>query len=411
MNKTLALYVEAYKGLSRQTWWLSLVMLINRSGTMVVPFLTIYLTQHLHYSIAQAGYVMGIYGIGSVTGALLGGKLTDGIGFYAVQLMALCAGGIMFVVLGQVHSLLHIYVATFILSMLNEAFRPANAAAIAAYSTAATVIRSFSLNRLSINLGWSAGSALGGLIASFDFSWLFWIDGLTNIGAAVLLLIFLPFRSIKNFRMDKKEQDTGSPALAAHRDKTYLYFILLTTVFAVCFFQMFTLLPVYYKQELQLPVNYIGIIMAINGLLIAVFEMIIVFKLEGRRRNTWYISAGVFMVGLSFIVLNLPFIPAAWMAFTSMLFITFGEILAMPFLNSFWISRTVAQNRGQYASLYTVSYALAQIIAPTMGAAIVNAGGFMVLWWVIGAISCINSLLFMYMKKESPSVEILMPAK
>jgi hypothetical protein len=44
-------YKEAYSGLARNNWYLALVMLINRSGTMVVPFMTIYCTRQLHFTI------------------------------------------------------------------------------------------------------------------------------------------------------------------------------------------------------------------------------------------------------------------------------------------------------------------------------------------------------------------------
>ena len=47
----------AYSGIPRPVWWLGLVMFINRSGTMVIPFLTVYLTTK-GYSLTKAGYVM-----------------------------------------------------------------------------------------------------------------------------------------------------------------------------------------------------------------------------------------------------------------------------------------------------------------------------------------------------------------
>jgi len=42
-SSSLRTYRNAYTGLSRSTWLLSLIMLINRSGTMVVPFMTLYM--------------------------------------------------------------------------------------------------------------------------------------------------------------------------------------------------------------------------------------------------------------------------------------------------------------------------------------------------------------------------------
>ncbi|MES1159453.1 MAG: MFS transporter, partial [Bacteroidota bacterium] len=135
LGRTISLYTNAYSGLSRPTWLLSLVMLVNRSGTMVIPFMTIYLTQpSMGYSIGQAGLVMGIFGLGAICGGFLGGKITDHLGFYRVQLFTLTGGGLLFMLLGQVKSYPLICFCTFLLSLVNEAFRPANAAAIAHYT-------------------------------------------------------------------------------------------------------------------------------------------------------------------------------------------------------------------------------------------------------------------------------------
>ncbi|MCY7350383.1 MAG: hypothetical protein LH606_06920 [Cytophagaceae bacterium] len=69
----IQLYRNAYGGLSRSVWLLSGAMLINRSGSMVVPFLSVYLTQSLHFSIGQAGLVMGCFGAGAMLGVFVGG--------------------------------------------------------------------------------------------------------------------------------------------------------------------------------------------------------------------------------------------------------------------------------------------------------------------------------------------------
>src|SRR4051812_32633167 len=88
MPALLQLYKRAYKGLSKETWFLSLVILINRSGTMVVPFMTMYATQKLGFSIPEAGIIMSFFGIGTVIGTFKGGKITDTIGYHKVQLFA-----------------------------------------------------------------------------------------------------------------------------------------------------------------------------------------------------------------------------------------------------------------------------------------------------------------------------------
>lgn len=388
---TAKTYRNAYSGLSRSTWLLSLVMLINRSGTMVIPFMTLYLTSpQMGYSIGQAGIVFGLFGAGAFTGAYFGGRLTDLIGFYPVQMITLTGGGILFMVLGQMHSYSLICVFTFLVSFVNEAFRPANSTAIAFYSKEENRTRSYALNRLAINIGWAVGSGLGGLIADYSYELLFWIDGITNISAALLMWFFLKPAGYKPIK-----KETGHPVIirSAYQDTTYLWFIVITMLFASCFFQIFTNLPVFFKNELHFSQPYIGFLMAVNGVIIALVEMVLVYKLEGRRRNMVYIIFGVALVGISFLMLNLPGMGTT-LAFAMIILITFGEIFSMPFMNTYWISRTHTSNRGQYAGLYTMAWSAAQCLGPLLGAQLAEHSGFSVLWWVVGGLALLTSLAF-----------------
>ena len=186
LQASLQLYRNAYSGLSRPIWWLSLVTFINRCGTMVIPFLTVYLTDR-GYSLAQAGYIMAAFGAGSILGGYIGGRMTDRFGFFYVQVISLLLNGIMFIVLGYMETLWQIGICIFVLSSLGESFRPANSAAIAAYSDDANRTRSYSLNRLAINLGFGIGPAVGGLLASKSYMLLFWADGITCMVASLVL--------------------------------------------------------------------------------------------------------------------------------------------------------------------------------------------------------------------------------
>lgn len=396
LSATAKTYRNAYSGLSKETWLLSLIMLINRSGTMVVPFMSLYLTSPaMGYSVGEAGIVFGLFGAGAFCGAWLGGKLTDKIGFYPVQLFTLTVGGLLFMLLGQMKTYPLICSFTFLLSFVNESFRPANSTAIAFYSSEKNRTRSYALNRLAINLGWAVGSGLGGFLADINYELLFWVDGFTNIGAAVLMwLILKPVQFIAPARTK-----TSEPViLSAYKDKTFMIFALVTMLFACCFFQLFNNLPLYFEKELAFSKPFIGIIMAANGIIIALVEMIMIYKLEGRRQNLLYITVGVFMVGISFLLLNIPGAAVA-VAISMIILVTFGEILSMPFMNSYWIARTQPSNRGQYAALYTMAWSAAQTLGPMGGAQLAEQAGFNVLWWTVGGISMIASFAFWKLKQ------------
>ena len=398
LTATAKTYRNAYSGLSKQTWLLSLIMLINRSGTMVVPFMSLYLTSpEMGYSVGEAGIVFGLFGAGAFSGAWLGGRLTDKIGFYPVQLFTLTVGGILFMVLGQMNTYPLICIFTFLLSFVNEAFRPANSTAIAFFSKEENRTRSYALNRLAINLGWAVGSALGGFLADINYELLFWVDGFTNIGAALLMWLLLKPVS---YKAPLKTTINDPLVQSAYKDKTYLSFAFITMLFACCFFQMFNNLPVYFKRDLHFSKPFIGLIMAANGIIIALVEMVLIYKLEGKKKSTFYITIGVFMVGLSFLLLNIPG-SAVPIAISMIVLVTFGEILSMPFMNSYWIARTQPSNRGQYAALYTMAWSAAQTLGPMGGAQLAEHAGFTVLWWTVGGLSIIASLFFWRLHRNS----------
>jgi len=365
---------------------------------MVIPFMTIYLTQQFGVSIGKAGFVMSVFGLGAITGALIGGKLVDRIGYYYVQLAALSGGGIMFIVLGQMHSYNSICVTTFFLAMLNESFRPANTVAIAHYSKEENRTRSYSLNRLSINVGWAMGGALGGFLASINYHLLFWVDGISNIAAAFLLYITLS--PTRNSSTEKIKKGKNVIVNSAYKDRTYVTFILLTFIFAFCFFQMFTTIPVFFREKFNLSVFFIGVLMALNGVIISVFEMITVFSLEGKRPSLHFISSGMLLVAVSFLLLNMPPVNATFIGVMVMIFITFGEIFSMPFMNAWWIGRAQQNNRGQYAALYTVAWASAQAVGPFAGSLIAEYYSFTILWYILAGV-CIL-LAFFYRRLHKP---------
>jgi predicted MFS family arabinose efflux permease len=395
ITSPIEIYRKAYLGLSNSVWWLSLVMLVNRSGTMVIPFMTVYLTHKLHFSIAEAGFVMAAFGVGAIIGAYAGGRLTDRIGFYPVQFWSLFLNGIMFFVLGQMRTLPQIMFCTFILSIVGESFRPANSAAIANYSTDVNRTRSYSLNRLAINLGFSVGPAMGGILSSISYQWLFFTDGMTCILAALLLRFCL--QPVAQKQKPGKQELSTRVKDSVYKDGVYLRFMFCIFLTAFCFLQIFSLVPVYYKEQVHMNESLIGIVLAMNGLIIALVEMVIVYKLEGKRHAVFYVGCGSILIGLSYLALSIA--GTVSIVVLSMIVITVGEMLMFPFINTFWIARSKDHNRGQYAAVFTMSFAMAHILAPTIGSQIIKHFGYNTLWYSSFAICTIAGVFFFSFRK------------
>jgi len=199
----------------------------------------------------------------------------------------------------------------------------------------------------------------------------------------------------------KEQKQNLAPKTAVSsvwKDKVYLKFTFFVFLSALCFLQVFSLLPVFYKEQLNFSQSEIGLVLGMNGLIIVVIEMVLVFKLEGKRAPLQYVSIGSFFIGLSYLILNLP-LAGLTIALIAMVILTVGEMLMFPFINTFWVSRSREYNRGQYASLYSMSFACAHVLAPAFGSQVVQHFSYHILWLSVFVLSVIASFGFYGFKK------------
>ncbi|WP_439558689.1 MFS transporter [Dyadobacter sp.] len=387
-----ASYRTAFSGLSRETWLLSVVILVNRCGYMAVPFMSMYITQSLHRSIAEAGLVITLFGVGSVLGAMAGGYLTDQWGFRPVQIFSLILSGIFFIIFSLVTSFFWICVLVIVLAFFVEAFKPANSTAIAAYSTTGNLTRSYALNRLATNIGFGFGTSMGGILAAINYHLLFWVDGIVYMLAGVLIIILLPKAKI-NREATVNEADAifgKSP----WTDGFFLRFLIMVTLYMVCFSLLFRLVPVYWKEQMHIGESTIGLLLGMNGLVIALFEMVLIQNLRDRWSDSAYIVAGVVFSALSFLALVVPFVLPVVLAGIAVLLFTIGEMLAIPYISTFVMNRASEMSRGKYSAAYSVSQAVAQIIGPALGGYVAAMWGYQVLWLALIVVSATCALGF-----------------
>lgn len=388
-----------YQGLSREVWYLALTTLINRAGAMVIPFLSLYLTKYLEFSLGQVGWIMSCYGIGSVFGVFIGGKLSDRIGYYAVMLGSLFATGFVFLGLQFIESFYGFCFGIFTLTLFADAFRPAIWVALDDYSVPENRTRSVTLIRLAINLGFSLGPAMGGLIITYiSYKGIFWVDGISCLIAAGIIFKFLHQKS----RVETKEEKSQRNSLAPYKDKQYMVFWFAMFLVGFTFMQYFSTIPLYYSENLSLSEDSIGLMLAMNGLLIFLLEMPIVHGLEkGKLEDLKIVIAGVILLLLSFLVLSI----SAWIgvAIIGMVLMSFGEMLGFPFSNSYALDRSRKGNQGAYMAMYSMSFSFAHILGPNIGMQFSERFGFQSTWYLMGGICLLACLILLTINKKEAS--------
>src|SRR5690606_38547729 len=263
LKKLGQLYIDSYRGLSTEAWLLALVMLINRTGSMVIPFLSMYMASELHFSKAQVGIVLGCFGLGSVCGSWLGGWLTDRFGNFRVQAISLLLTVPIFIILPQFRTFESLAGMIFLLTRIADTFRPANSVAVARYAKPENLTKAYSLNRMAVNLGFSVGPALGGFLAMISYSWIFYGNAIAALSAAVVFLIFFRNRKPRStIRTRRKQEKTFTKKdRNAYLDVPFIIFNIFCCLFSMAFFQLLSTVPLYYKEVIQLTEVQIGILL------------------------------------------------------------------------------------------------------------------------------------------------------
>ena len=383
-------YINNFRGFSREIWILTFITFINRAGTMVLPFLSKYLKEDLHFSYSEVGWVMVSFGTGSIIGSWLGGKLSDKIGFYRIMIFSLFTTGVLLFFVQFITSFIGLCIGMFVLMIIADMFRPAMIVSLGAYAKPENRTRALTLVRLAINLGFAAGPALGGLIImSIGYRGLFWVDGGTCIIAILIFWIKVKEKKKSPF-IDKKHPDDVLTT-SVFKDKPFMVFLFTCLVSGVLFFQVFTTIPLYHKEQFNLTEFQTGLLLTMNGLMIFFLEMPIVSYVERHKiSKVKVVTTGCLLMGVSLFLMLVNI--WAGILIIMMLFMTFGEMFAFPFSNSVALSRAPKGHEGRYMAIYTMSFSLAHILSAKVGMEIIEYYGYQMNWFAMGILGLLGML-------------------
>ncbi|MEK8179987.1 MFS transporter [Flavobacterium buctense] len=382
-------YIDNFKGFSREIWILTIITFINRAGTMVLPFLSKYLKEDLGFSYSQVGWIMVWFGVGSMLGSWLGGKLSDKIGFYKIMIFSLLTSGLMFFVIQYITSFIGLCISMFAIMTVADMYRPAMFVSIGAYAKPENRTRALTLVRLAINLGFAAGPAMGGLIImNIGYRGLFWADGITCIVA--ILIFWIKVKEKKKSAFTDKEHPGEVLTHSVFKDKPFWLFLFSCLVSGVLFFQVFTTIPLYHREQFDLSEFQTGLLLTMNGVLVFFCEMAIVSYVERKKINKVKVVAfGCFLMAISMYLMLIN----TWVGILTimMLFMTFAEMFAFPFSNSVALSRAPKGHEGRYMAIYTMSFSLAHILSAKLGMEIIQHYGYQINWFFMGMLGLVGT--------------------
>lgn len=397
-------YLRSFEGLSKGIYLLAAMMLLNRIGTLILPFLTLYVTEELHLSILDAGSATSAFGLGSLAGAYLGGWTTDKVGARPTMIFSLSTAAILFFATQYVNSLLPLCILLFCSALCSDMLRPAVMATSRSYSSEQTQTRALSLLRMAFNLGFAIGPAIAGIfLLYYSYRVLFVIDSLTCLLALLFLWFFLRDDGLvvrppleHTDLLSKDNPYTDGPFLAL-----LFFFLLLLTAF----FQLMFTMPLYIRQELLYDKSIVGLFFALNGILVMVVEMPLVHYVEQRYRSFSVMITGAALIVIGTVCL-LYTSPALVGILAYVCFISIGEIINFPFVTTVAMRRASPKAVGKYMAAIGITFSVSLIISPRIGTYLLDLFGYPTLWVTMAALAAIAVVGTQYVRRYFVDVQL-----
>ena len=375
--------------LPAEAWILFAATLVNRAGTMVLPFLALYVTEHLGHPAQQAGLALTIYGAGSLVSAPVGGRLSDRLGPVRVMQWSLLVSGALLLAMPFARALPSVLALVLLWSFFGEALRPASLAALADIVPAERRTAAFALNRLAIHLGMSIGPAVGGFLAAASFPLLFAIDGVTSIAAALLLMVWALPRARAERPANGRQAGAGAAVL--FRSPRALAFLTGVLLVGIVFFQSEATLPLFIVRDMELPTSFYGLLFLVNTGLIILFEVPLNLAMAGwPYRRT--LALGALLLGVGFGATAFA-MDRTGIVLTVMIW-TFGEMILFPVTAAYVADLAPADRRGAYMGVYRTVFGLAFMVGPWAGTVFMERYGAFALWVAVGACALCAAAIF-----------------
>jgi MFS family permease len=392
------------KDLPKNMWLLFATTLINRCGTMVMPFLALYLTKIKHTSPGEAGFVLAFYGIGSLVTSPFVGKLSDKVGKLLIMELSLILSGVVLFFYPLLNDITPIIILTFIWAIISEAFRPVNLSIISEIVTPEQRRPAFALNRLAINLGMSVGPVIGGLLILINFHMIFYINGLSSIIAGIYLI-----RANKKFYesvpVGKENNDfplesksTGMINFSSlFKDKHLYYFLLSLLPVQIVFFQTIAAMPLFIVKNLGLSEAVFGLLMAINTVMIIFIEV----PLNNAIINWTHskaLSVGAVLCAVGFG--GLVFTSNIYALVITIITWTFGEMIFFPSSAAYMAEISPPEKSGEYMGYYQMIFSFSFAFGPWLGAVVFQNYGAPVLWTLTFVFGIISTFMMLRVKNK-----------
>ena len=351
---------------------------------------------------ADVGLVLLGAAVFSMTGGLVGGRISDRIGRKPV---ILAVGSLQVLVplllllpgLGVPGSIAVLVV----FALVQPARGAAQGALLADLVPDERREAAFGTFRIVLNVGALAGPLAGAVLVSL--SWQLWLAGV-SVAYALSLLAALGLPSLPPARA-AGSQGVSFGTLA--RDSLFATIFVAAIGAALVYNAFETVLPVSLTQSHGYPPAAWGLLFALNPILVMLFQLRVTrwgTRIEPGPR----LALALALMGASFLPLTLTAAPPALLLM--LVVFVFGEMLWSPTADALVARTAPAGARGAYIGTLGVATWSGGALAPALGLRVRHAAGDAVLWLSVAAVALVSGALYAAAARRQAGSERAAPA-
>nr|BFE56865.1 MFS transporter [Dactylosporangium thailandense] len=352
-------------------------VLVNQLGTFFQAYLVLFLTAR-GFSSAQAGWALGVYGAGLVTGLLAGGALGDRLGPRPTTLLSMAGSAVLLPAVLYLHQYAAVLVVVALVGASTQLFRPAASAMLATHTAKQRRVMIFAVYRLVQNIGATTAPLLGALLVAVSYDLLYWVEAASTAAFAVLAVFLFP-RGSGEHAPPSGDRGGYLPVL---RDRRYTLFLLAMFLNVFVYVQYVAVLPLAMRSA-GLTTGWYAAMLSLNGFMVVAFELLMT-KVTQRRPPRYVAAAGFALLALGHSLYGLQWGVAAFVAGTVVW--SLAELIGGPTMFAFPALAAPEELLSRYQGAAQAMYGLGTVLGPVCGVALWLALGPPV-WWVFGLTS------------------------
>jgi MFS family permease len=366
--------------------------------SIALPFLALYLHTERGLSMSVVGTLFLVSGLCTAMTNVLGGMLSDRLGrrrlfitITGVSIFAYAALSVLIGIYAPIWLIAVVYIAArSIIGTIN----PTVMAIIADISPRERLTEIYAFIRVGGNVGFALGPAMGGYLMTFlPYGWLLSISAFTCLIVALLVFFFLKESSVKS-------QDVVDfrSTIAVAKDHSFLVFVIFSLLLTLSVAHLGSTLSVFAVDRLSFTTAQYGLLLTINGIIVAVTQYPVAWGVNKMTRvNGLILGSMLYAIGY----LTLGWVNSFGLAVISMVIITAGEVTFSPISSAVVAEMAPAEKRGRYMGFTALSQTIGFSLSPLFGGVLLDVfpTNQIALWGIIASVGIVAAVGFWWWGK------------